>query len=175
VDRREEKIRLIAEVVVARGASSRLAERTERARESLKRLMEEDGDALFEGKDGEKAYYKNIEAATAVSAEELMKLLTREQMAVILAEGRITKAKVNALTKMGAPVDKILTVVPDRQFTVDSPRSAEDKERMARIIEEEAKKEEEHIDSMLKEHAKLVKKGIPEPGAPEKSKKGKGK
>lgn len=176
-NRGEEKARLIQEVVVARGAAERLVDRVGTARDSLKRLMEEDGDAAFDGREGERAYYKNIETATAASAEVLMKNLTREQMATLLAESRLTKVKVNFLTKAGVPVDKVVTVVPDRQFTVDSPRTPEAKERMGRIIEEEAQKEQEILNSLLKEHAKIEKKGIPEPEAPapKKEKKGKGK
>jgi len=147
MDRTEEKKKALHSYLMAKGVTARLSEDASGYRGELQRMMEEDGDNELRGDDGGRAFYKGGSAIyLSDDPAALAKVLTKDVAVELLSGLKLTKAKVNLLQSISKKdVSKVLTEVPNRTFTVDSPRTKKEKEMISAAIEAQAEEEREQL------------------------------
>jgi len=135
----KEKQALLHEAVILKGQMDFFEKKYKEAKDALRSLMEEDGDAFVESEDG-KAFYKNQTSVVLADAPTVARLLHKDELVDLVAGGKLTQSDVNFLTTVttGRNISGLFTEVPSRSFTAEKARTREEKARIQAAIDKEA-------------------------------------
>lgn len=139
--------------------ANRYNEEYGRAKDALKRAMENDGDQSVSSEEGSKAYYKSSTSRKFKSMKVLGKL-SKEALLALVADTRATTKQVNVLAQVatGVPVDSLVVTGNSRIFTCELPRDEEQKARIEESIAKRAEADIREVDRRVKGARKLTKK-----------------
>lgn len=129
----EAKASLIAQLAVLKAREKALKELIDERRASLSLLMKRDGDSVRQTLEGKASFISKRKAFTIHNRAEFAAMFDKQ---TLVEAFKCDAAFYDAAIEAGLPIEGVVIVEEDEQFKVESRRTAAEKERQRRIMDE---------------------------------------